>query len=295
MFAGVVVLYNPNKEIIKNINSYIEYIDKLYVVDNSSNNNKTLINKIIENKKIEYIPNYSNLGIAKALNIGAEKAINEKFNYLLTMDQDSDFSGKNLLVLINMIRDYNNNKILIKKFGKKEKIGIFSPLHVINNDEKILGVPQEEFDSPINVMTSGNIINLDIYKKIGGFNEDYFIDCVDFEYCLKMRKNGFTLIRNNKSKLNHELGNLVKKNIFGKVYKTFEHNYLRRYYIVRNRNYLCKTYMDDFPEYCKLEKKCTLKELKLVWICEKNKIKKTYYMLKGYIDFKLGRAGKKDE
>ena len=48
--------------------------------------------------------------------------------------------------------------------------------------------------------------------------DDFFIDCVDFEYCMNMRKHGYSLIRNNEIILHHELGNYVKKRIFGKEF-----------------------------------------------------------------------------
>ena len=70
--AMMVTWYNPNDENINNIVEYLKFADKLYIVDNSSVNNKKLIKN---SKKIEYIPNMKNLGIATALNIAANKAI----------------------------------------------------------------------------------------------------------------------------------------------------------------------------------------------------------------------------
>lgn len=288
--AGVVVLYNPDENINNNINSYIEGIDKLYVVDNSSIDNSNILMK---NKKIKYIANYDNLGIATALNIGAKNAIKDKYDFLLTMDQDSKFENNDIIKLVNMIKKYPQNSKIKMKFGNDlSKIGLFTPVHVINNDPKILGISDMEYDSPLNVMTSGNIINLKVYQEIGGFRDDFFIDCVDFDYCMNMRKHGYNLIRNNRIRLNHELGNYVTKSFFWKKYSTFEHNHIRRYYIIRNRHYLCDMYWNDFNEYCKLEKKCSLKEFKLVWICEKNKLKKTWYMIKGYLDYLRKKRGR---
>ena len=287
--AGVVVVYNPSDSVLKSIDSYIDDIDILYVVDNSSSDNS----KMFCGKKIKYIANLDNLGIAKALNIGAQNAIEDGYKFLLTMDQDSRFEKGGLAILKKNIIEYNKNNDLIKLFGNNlNNIGIFTPVHVINNDPSIMGMPSSKFDSPVNVMTSGNIINLDIYKKIGGFKDWFFIDCVDFDYCLNLRRHGYNIVRLNEIRLNHELGSYVEKKIFGKVYSTFEHNYVRRYYIVRNRHYLYDIYHNDFKEYCELEKKCTMREFKLVWLCEKDKLKKTFYMLKGYFDYKKGIKGR---
>ena len=51
LVAGAVVLYNPTDEDIKNIDSYIDDIDILYVMDNSKDNNESRLPK---NKKIVY-------------------------------------------------------------------------------------------------------------------------------------------------------------------------------------------------------------------------------------------------
>jgi len=90
---GCVVFYYPTMDVIKNIESYIDNIDNLIVVDNSSTKNENIYN-ILEQKygeKIIYIENHDNLGIAKALNIGAEKSLQMGCDWLLTMDQDSRF------------------------------------------------------------------------------------------------------------------------------------------------------------------------------------------------------------
>jgi len=44
--AGVIVLYNPNEEVIDNIKSYLEDIEILYAVDNS----ETKKDEIIKNR-----------------------------------------------------------------------------------------------------------------------------------------------------------------------------------------------------------------------------------------------------
>ena len=43
--AGIVTLYNPTDEDIKNITTYIDDIDKLYVIDNTEGKDFLLIKK----------------------------------------------------------------------------------------------------------------------------------------------------------------------------------------------------------------------------------------------------------
>lgn len=282
-YAGTVILYNPDKiEVLKNIDTYIKYVDKLYLIDNSSNDNTELFRNVDD--KIEYIWNGDNLGIAEALNIAAKKALQNNFQWLLTMDQDSSFNGETLLYLENYIE---------KNYKQNSKLAIVSPFH-----ETVLSdgnYPNPEIiDKPIIVMTSGNLINLEAYKNINGFKEWYFIDCVDFDYCLNLIRNGYEIHQVNKAILHHELGDTVKKTLFGKTYFCDNHNYIRRYYIVRNRHYIYDEYKKDFPDYCNAEIRCTKAEVKRILLFEKGKVKKLWYMYKGYRDYKKKLVGRID-
>ena len=53
--AAVVVLYNPTMDITKNIDSYLDQIDYLFAVDNSENNNSSIISKLEPTEKIKYV------------------------------------------------------------------------------------------------------------------------------------------------------------------------------------------------------------------------------------------------
>ena len=280
MYAGVVVAYNPDKEILDNINSYIDDVDKLYVVDNSEYDNSSMFKDLV---KVEYIANMENLGIATALNIAAKKSINEGYNWLLTMDQDSHFDDHAI----------NDMKAYIEFSSKtKEKLGIVSPFHLTPRSEDIINFNIISY--PIVVMTSGNLVNLDAYQDIGGFVDWYFIDCVDFDFCLSMKKNGYEIVQINSAILNHQLGDTKKRKFLGKTLYEDNHNYVRRYYMIRNRYFFINKFKKFEPYYCKLENKSTIKEILSVLLYEKDKKRKLAYMYKGYKDFKKGLGGKID-
>ena len=287
-FEGVVVLFKPEDKMLSNIDSYIKDLDKLYVVDNTPG--EDISEKFKGNKKIQYVPLKDNKGIAYALNKGAKLAIKDGADWLLTMDQDSSFTPGALKEMKDFIKDYSkNDKIFSKIIGSKfEQLGIVSPFHVTTRtiNEKPTGI-----DRPLMVMTSGNLVNLKAYKKVKGFKDWMFIDCVDFEFCLNLRKHNYEIIQLNYVKLNHELGDTQKRKILNKTVFADNHSAFRRYFITRNRHYLYDLYHDEFPLYCDLEIARTKKELLKIWLLEKNKIKKTKAIYKGYRDYKKGITG----
>lgn len=276
--AGVVVLYNPNiEEVFKNTLSYIKFLKKLYIVDNSEYNNEKNIKNMYFNilNKVEYIWLGGNKGIAKALNIGKNKAIKEKFKYLLTMDQDSFFDG-NLIKLVRYIKSYSK---------QLENVAIISPQYKLREKKYNLKTYNltEEIELKKYVMTSGNFLNLELAKQIGDFNEEFFIDEVDNEYCYRINRRGYKILMYKNCNLNHELGN-IKWYFFIKV---TNHNYIRRYYITRNKLYMMKEFSEVRLKYFIT----FFYDLFKIIGFETDKRKKIISIIKGITDFLENKSG----
>lgn len=281
--AGVVVLYNSDNSIIENINSYLKEVEILFVIDNSEIINDGIINKIKQlGEKIIYISLGSNYGIAKALNIGAEEAIKRGYDWLLTMDQDSKFPNLMLRKLMDFL------EVNMDKFY--EKAGIVSPDHITKKGGG--SKYKEGYKEELSIMTSGNILNLNVYEVVGEFNEKLFIDRVDHEYGLRLNLNKFKVIRYYGAKLEHNLGNIERKYLFNKVFFPKHHNAIRKYYITRNALFIVKNYKKQFPRYCRKQKKSIRKMIRNIILYENNKIKKLRMVGKGYIDFIKNKYGK---
>ena len=270
--CGVVVTFNPTNKVVDNINTYINELDKVYIVDNSINDNSNLFT----NKKMNYISNGKNMGIAYALNKGISMAKEDKYLYVLTMDQDSSFKENGMKKFIKKVEENENNNI-----------GIYSPVHKTENDKLNTNITEDS----LVVMTSGNILNINIWEKIGGFKEWLFIDCVDHEYCLNLRKNGYSIKIFKDIVLTHGLGKTVNKKILGHNFIVTNHNYARRYFITRNRLYLNEMYKDTFPDFCSKELEYSKKEKTKIILFENNKLKKLKYIRKAIKDFKNNVKG----
>ena len=270
--AGVVVLYNPDADFIDNISSYVNDIDLLYVIDNSEKENK-----VLDSKKIKYIFNNENIGVAKALNMACEMAIKDNYNWILTMDQDTKFKPG----VLDRMKDYIRN-------NNCSKDGILVPWH---NTKLDIVKSDDVIDYPLQVMTSGNLVNLSIYKEIGGYNEDYFIDGIDIEYCLRLKKYNYRIVRFNDVEIDHDLGDIEYHKFLGKTFLCTNHNYLRQYYIARNYRYIKEEYYDIAPEYCEILTHLKLRIFRIVMF-EKDKYRKVRNLFRGVRDYKKRIIGK---
>lgn len=264
-----VVFYNPQPKEVKNISSYLNVFDKIYIYDNSLNCNEEY--KKINNKKIEYIYNGKNDGLSKAYNIMCKKAIIESYNYICLLDQDSLFLKEDIIRIIDKIEK-----------NKNDKIAIFCPQIIYKNlKDKVVNKKEEEVEWCI---SSGTFLDLNSFKVIGEFDENYFIDRVDSDYCYQLKKAGYKILKLNDSILKQELGNSEIK--FNQV--VIEHNPVRNYYIFRNRLYFYKKNKKIYGAILP-----TLKQIFNVLVFEKEKLEKLKNMKDGFFDFYRGKFGEK--
>ena len=275
----MVVLYNPEEDCIQNINSYLHQVSLLIIVDNSDYTNTTLLNELISNPKVKYIANNTNLGIAHALNQAATIVKKDDYDFLLTMDQDSSADS-------NLIENYNYF-LLSNDFSK---IGILAPVPSYipeTSKENVQSV--KELDVAI---TSGCLLNLSVYEKSGPFKDDLFIDYVDFEYCLRLKKKGFKIVQISKAKIYHQLGNLEKHHfIFKPIYVT-HHLPIRYYYRTRNRLFVAKKYILSFPAFVLKDFFIFINEILKIIFLENNKCLKIKRIIRGLMDYIKNKYGK---
>ena len=267
MLAGVVTLYHPQKEMVEHILGYIDCLDVLFVSDNSEQKKEEILAPLKKHEKVVYLDNHGNKGISYALNGAVRECKKREIHWLLMMDQDSVISEKT----VSQMYDYAVNA--------PEDVAI-----VASNYKKNIGF--EGTKELSEVITSGTMLNVDICEKLGGFLEELFIDEVDNEYCLRLMKNHYRIIRLNYAVFEHHLGE------YKMVHKVATYNYtpVRYYYIIRNNFYVASLYKDVFPEKYKLRMKIIRNWIKSV-LYEKDTITKWKYMYRGYRDYKNGKMG----
>lgn len=276
--AAAIILYYPSENFSANLSSVAEQVDKIFLVNNS----ETEILKDIKNnpyaEKLENINFYKNLGVAAALNLAAEIAIKQGFNYLLTLDQDSRVQPDLIKNFINYIR--NNNFSMI---------GILAPNYLYKN---YLERGEKKYDHPVLLtMTSGSLLNLEAYKKAGPFMDALFIDYVDFEYCLRLRKKGFKIIKIHNANIYHNLGSIQERKFLFRKISITNHSPLRLFYRTRNRFYVYKIYFIDYPTFVIKDFIVLINELIKILFYENNKNEKYRWIIKGFIYFLKNKMG----
>lgn len=291
LFCSVTVWYNPDDSNAKNILTYSSSCDKCYIVDNSDGDNSSLAAKIPNSV---YIPLNRNLGIAAALNAGCSRALKDGFEWCMTMDQDSSWDEGQAALYFSLCRE-----------NAGERNASFAPSAEFATPVSFLGLakrfcrsllkgknaaqPSGGMETPLKesvdyCITSGNVISLEAWKKIGGFYEPFFIDEVDLEFCFRLKENGFEILKFSNCKMKHVLGKPCRS-----FYPCVSHHSNERlYYIFRNMLFEKKLHPEFFKKmnYDK-QLKARVKE-----IIFNLRLSQIYYLVKAYGDFRRGKLGR---
>lgn len=278
--AGVTLLYYPDVHFFDRLNSYKAHLDKLIIINNSELADHTLSEKLQSNYNISILHDGENKGIARRLNEAAELALKAGFEWLLTMDQDSFFSE----------RIFEQYLECIKSYEKKQNVALFA----VEFDKRLITQKECSYKKVNYVITSGNIINLRVWEQTKGYNESFFIDHVDHDYCFQCVLKGYDIIKFDSILLQHSLGTVAKYHSV-KNYKRssrYLHSPLRIYYMVRNYLYLFDKFSEKFPEDLKKIKKSVLISIKNNLIYNNKRLSVINYLMKALVDFKIKRYGK---
>lgn len=273
----VITLYNPGKSYFKRFNELLDIFEFVYIYDNTESSNKYQeeLRELIGN--VEYNANYLNEGVAIAYNKGCCFAKKNNCSHVLFFDQDSEFQIDELKEFIKIINDRN-----------EPSVAAYSPNIICDyvRPEKYLNKTEQEYRNW--VITSGSLISLEAYNKTKGFDENLFIDLVDTDYSMAVKRLGYSLIQLPRPIMYHSLGEV--KTIMG--IKIYQHSPLRNYYMFRNRIYLQnKVNNNHFSANLVLK---SIKHILKIILLEDGKLRKIKAIYLACKDYRLGRMGKSE-
>ncbi|WP_330441901.1 glycosyltransferase family 2 protein [Flavobacterium sp. C4GT6] len=206
--TGCIVLYNNEKKILLDcISSFInsEIISKLYLIDNSPTYK---LRNISNDPRIEYIHNPSNPGFGAAHNMAINKSINEGVDFHFVINPDVSFDSNVIQEMVNYMKlnedvgmmmpqilnfdgtVQNLPKLLPTPFSilmRKLKRPKFIYDSFINRYE-LRNVPEDLiYEAPI---LSGcfTLFNLKALKKVGGYDDKFFMYFEDWDLSRRMNK-----------------------------------------------------------------------------------------------------------
>lgn len=261
----IIVTYNPTKNLLQLLDRCRSFSNNIIIIDNGSQD-KNIFSKI--SKKIRIVLSDINKGIAWGINEGIRNGDSNDIKWILTFDQDS-LPTEQFIDYYNYVIENENN------------IGLIGCSCYAKNH---LSPTKCKYQESLDLISSGLMHNKSTIKDIGLYDENLFIDYVDFEFVLRTKLKGYnTLIILNQI-LQHHLGTPKSKIIFKWRVNSTNHNSIRRYYRARNHVIILKKYLFQFPQYLYHKNNGFIGSLISMIIVDDNRIDKLKNTINGIID-----------
>ena len=280
--CAIIVTYNAADELLDNIAAIRPQVSRLVLVDNGSRPEAVaLVARAGATFDCELIRNYSNLGIATALNIGIGRAVSHGSKQAIFFDQDSIVGDQQYVA--SMLEVYNAR-------NQSGRVAIVVPRYIDRSSGAALPLAKTRDGRLLTSITSGSFVPLDVFKTLGLHDESLYIDYVDIEFSLRCRRAGYLIVEAPRAILRHSLGRLTTHNLGRRAFTSTNHDPGRRYYITRNRLLLMRKYWRDWPWFIHELRAFGLELIKIVSV-ERNKLDKIRNIARGAVHAFQNKAG----
>lgn len=195
ILAGIVT-FNPNLDRLKkNINHICKQVTETIIFDNGSSNQGEIKKLCEEYGNLTLILSDTNRGLAHGLNRVCIEAAGKEAKWILLLDQDSISDTE-------CIAKYS-------KYLSLEKAAILCPVMFDSRRRTKEFFTSDGYEIVNECIQSGALYNVEVLKKLNYFDEWYFIDYIDYDYCLMVRRNGYKIYQINNLLLDQEASTIA--------------------------------------------------------------------------------------
>lgn len=273
--AAVVVTYHPDIGLYDRVRKLVGVVDAIVIVDNGSTPAELAqVDRLVRDGIAHAIRNGRNLGIATALNQGVAWAADRGYPWALTLDQDTT-PGPD--VVVEAARCFD-----VFQASRPAVIGASSDTSSCRADPGRVVTW---------VLTAGALHSVAAWVDLEGFREDFFIDYVDIEFCLRARANRRAVVAACRPTIRHAVGHPVVHRTPLGTFTPSNHDRVRRYYITRNRIHVWRTYWRTERRYVAFDIKAAGKELVKILMFEADRGRKLMSIGRGLVDAMRGVTG----
>jgi rhamnosyltransferase len=285
--CAVMVTYLPDEGFPARLEKVTSQFSQTIVVDNSpSDRAPKELSITTALPRIHVVSNATNIGVAAALNQGIEKASELGFRWVITLDQDTEVEPRMPETLLEEYRLLPAGDALLgANYWDVHKGQMAVPCCCSTRD------PKERKT----VITSGCLIPISLFRDIGSFREDYFIDSVDHEFCLRARAHGYRVFITCRPLMRQSVG--AAHGRVGRICRLLgrRHSAPRKYFMARNSLATVKTYLFREPTWGLCQVARLVAEVAFILSCERERSKQLRAFAVGVLHGVKGRLGPIEE
>ena len=228
-----IITFQPNiDDLRKVLDNLCNQAENVLIYDNASENADDIQQLANGYDKVRLFRNKENIGLPVNYNRAVKYAYKKGLEWVMLLDQDSCVPDDIVSTLL--------------EYADDEKTAIVCPRYFdvnLYSDKEIASYkPEEKFSYVEECISSCSMNRVSTLIELGGFDEQMFIDQVDFDYCKNARLHGYNIIMVNDCIIKHAIGNSRWVNMFGRKEIVYNHSPFRKYYFFRNKVYFIKKY-----------------------------------------------------
>jgi rhamnosyltransferase len=276
--AAIATAFHPDDRLVAVVEAATSTCVEVIVVDNTPGDGPFLTDRLSEVASTRVIRPGRNLGLAAALNAGVA-ALSDEVDTVLFLDQDSVLGADLVKGLAAHLDD--------------PTIGVAAPAAWDEQQGRYYEPGTERGPDVTDrdaVITSGMLVKREVLERVGPFREEFFVDHVDNDFCLRVRVAGYRIVRDKRHKLAHSLGQRNQHKLPGVTVSSSRHPTWRLYWIARNGVVLIREHRKTAPTWTRVTGVYLVRWFLLRTLIEAPRRERAGVMLRGFRDGFRGRV-----
>jgi len=252
-----IVNYNTKKSLKKCIDSILRNPPRcdyrIVVVDNNSKDGSKNFLKKVQKENIKTIFNNKNRGFGTACN---QIVKSQKSSYVLFLNPDVEITKNSIDKLIDFLKKNGKTGVATGKllfsdgslqlscrkfptilrtlFGRESTLRKIFPNNNVSREFLMTDFDYNKIQFPDHVRGAVMLFKTKVFKRIGGFDEKFFLFFEDTDICLRLKRMGYQIVYLPEAIFYHSLGESTKKE---KIKTKIIINISMFNYIKKNMNY----------------------------------------------------------
>lgn len=222
--CGIVPTYRPDADFRRRMEIVAAQAGLLIIVDDSGDaeiaRSLDVLASVLGLPAVLHNP--SNMGLAASLNRGFNEARRRGYGWVLTLDDDT-------VLLPEMVQCLSKGWAMV---SQSTPLGILAMSW--QGGSSRWRRKSSQWNRKRIVITSGSLMSMGTYDAVGPFRENFIIDAVDSDYCIRVRSRGLSVVRLADQGFIQRLGESRAVGLGPLRITINEHSPLRTYYRVRN-------------------------------------------------------------
>ncbi len=285
--CAAIVTYNIGQSIQRCYRSIQGQVDQVVIVDNCSDKSTVQeLRNLARDDSVRLILNQANEGIGRALNQAVEWARGRGFQWILTLDHDSEATP-------GMVEKLLKAFVALRRAGNQHVALVSANPFDRNTETFISHPPMSQGDTPLeeeSVLSSGSLILIQAFDVVGPFNENLFLYYVDTDFCFRLRQAGFRIFRCPGAVLLHTLGSKRAVRFLGCKAFYDDNGKYARYFLSRNSIYMLRKYFARLGFVYWMALRFCKDHLKTL-LYDKERFTVLWFSMRGLMDGLRGRWG----